>query len=92
MLLNVFDAVESLSAQVEQMMKLVVDMKRQVYVNTQMLQQLLDRTPTGSAANDDTVNLFPLPVESMEKLKELEEWIGSTANFKAMVCVIVILF
>jgi len=80
------------STQVEQMMRLMVDMKRQVYMNTQMLQQLLDRTPTESSAADDIVEIFPLPADSMEKLSDLEEWIGSTANFKALVRLIVIVF
>jgi hypothetical protein len=77
-------AVEALLSQVQQLIKIQEDTRRQVYQNTTLLQQLLSQrqAPDEGQVSGD---LFDLPVKSSAEVDQLEAWLTTNANYTALV-------
>jgi hypothetical protein len=79
---------ESVLLVVQQLLRQVEDIKRQVYQNTSLLQQLL-QLPTQAVDEPSNVDVYKLPITTLQEMDELEQWLLNTANYKTLVCLTV---
>lgn len=76
--------VETLFMQVQQVLRTTEDMKRQVYRNTALLQELLQR-PASHPDDTPASDAYELPIRDVEGMNDLEQWLTSSRNYKSMV-------